>query len=75
MSEWISVKDRLPDLTIRVLVYRANYESYTSDKMHVGYLNGKDQFVGSQGELFDDDLYPHTLVTHWMPLPEPPEKK
>ena len=58
-NEWISVKDRLPEEDIRVLVYINSDRSYT--KLDTDRLsNGK--FV----RWYKD-------VTHWMPLPEPPK--
>lgn len=75
MNKWISVKDRLPEVEKRVLVFRSNYEGDDYNKIHVGFLQHKDGFYGSQWGLLDDDLFPHTLVTHWMPLPNPPEDK
>lgn len=63
-SEWISVKERLPERFEHVLVYC---------KKHRG-----DIFV-SCGYRYDntgwyvDGIYT-TVVTHWMPLPEPPKE-
>ena len=55
MSEWISVKDELPNRDIRVLVY-------------IPEMNGSDCNIQiSKG--WGVSKY----VTHWMPLPEPPE--
>lgn len=74
MNKWISVKDRLPEEYKRVLVFRGNYEGDDKEEIiHVGFLHSKDGFYGSQYGLLDDDLYPHTMVTHWMSLPEPPK--
>jgi hypothetical protein len=73
MSEWISVITKLPQEYERVLVYRANYEGENCQKTHVGFFNPKDGFYGSQYGLLDDNLYSHTLVTHWQPLPEAPK--
>lgn len=67
---WISVKERLPKKFERVLVFRGNYEGEKENSTHVGFLNHKKEFMGSQGGLLDDDLSPHTLVTHWRPLPD-----
>lgn len=70
MSEWISVKDRLPEDDREVLAY-------------YGFDNG-DGYCGIRfpGVLtyLAFDTQPHwqhessgLRVTHWMPLPEPPE--
>jgi len=63
MSEWISVKDRLPKNFEPVIVCR----------------RGKDGTIVEQG--FKDagswwKVYGTRTknVTHWMPLPEPPEE-
>lgn len=63
--EWISVKDGLPKTFKTVLVYsktngvRSDYLRYVVN--NVFYFNGTP-------DLLD------TEVTHWMPLPEPPEQ-
>lgn len=79
MSEWISVEDRLPEMAGQnVLVYGVNlfgqhhifmafqgygdFNWYTSD---VTYMNNRD--------LGDNRLSTNWDITHWMPLPEPPE--
>jgi hypothetical protein len=70
MSEWISVKDRLPEL-----IERDGFKNPCSravltcdgDKMSVGYRwkSGSDEyFLPNDRELNE--------ITHWMPLPEPP---
>lgn len=58
---WISVKDRPPEVEERVLVY--SYE----DGINFGY------FLGYEDGFFIDCVYPNE-PTHWMPLPEPPER-
>jgi len=64
--EWISVKDRLPEGDDTVIVYcgrgygLAKYTSLTS-MWHI--------------QLFLDEWYKaRGCVTHWMPLPEPPQE-
>lgn len=66
--DWVSVKDRIPESEKRVLAYCAK-----TKKMFVGFFwEGKYDknwyLVGSKGRW-----YTATGVTHWAPLPEPPE--
>lgn len=57
MSEWISVKDRLPEIGERVLIYsRQTLEA-------IRYEGKK---FNRFGVSVDD-------ATHWMPLPAPPK--
>ena len=72
MSEWISVKDRLPEMGIYVLVsctmkvrdsidYRnAVVMAFTCDE---GFVDTELDEVITEG------------TTHWMPLPEPPKEE
>lgn len=62
MSDWISVNDRLPENHRSVLV------SDNFGNVFDGiYYNGKNFIIRSS---FGDSV---NGVTHWMPLPEPPE--
>ena len=77
MSEWISVKDRLPEKlptkikipylcdgeSIRVLLYSAKEE-----KEYAGYYD----YQLRRFFTVDDSVIGG--VTHWMPLPEPPKE-
>ena len=58
MGEWISVQDRLPDYLGDCLVWAHDQEGH-------GYLR-IDTYSWRYGFL-------HLNVTHWMPLPAPPE--
>ena len=58
MSEWISVKNRLPQEEQYVLYYCVNYNKV--DKTQYYYERFLAESVG-------------THITHWMPLPEPPK--
>ena len=63
MSEWISVEDKLPDKpgVYKVKGRRGSIGAHSVvERTH---FNGQ-----SWASFFDWDK-----VTHWMPLPEPPE--
>ena len=61
---WISVKDRLPERNGVYLAYDGEYIST------VEYEKGR-----HDSEWTDDyEGYLDLLVTHWMPLPEPPKE-
>lgn len=67
-SNWISVKDRLPEALINVLV--------CIDYAHivcVGTYAGTEGFriLHFSGEFFYEKKH-EIKVTHWMPLPSPP---
>jgi len=62
MSEWISVTDRLPDTEHYVLTFRPN--TSTRKKMRIDWFS-----KNAKRWVYDS----HCLVTHWMPLPNPPE--
>ena len=70
MSEWISVKDRLPEdysKVLIILIYRegekiAYVYGLAQYHSHNGWYNGN-----SSGAVLDN------LVKYWMPLPSPPE--
>lgn len=59
--EWISVDERLPSIQGSYLVYTLK------GRIRIDYCY--DMYCN--GELNFDDY----LVTHWMPLPQPPKMK
>lgn len=63
MSEWISVKDRLPEGYKDVLVCFENSSGY-----HVDITFYSDKLDYGEGWYLTAD------ITHWMPLPEPPKE-
>ncbi len=98
MSEWISVKDRLPttseDCLLFIKQYRSDSGSFWSDHIVTGFWSNEyeDDEVGFYAQNFtiefighkDNELdgvndyeflsdSKHIEITHWMPLPEPPE--
>ena len=60
-AEWIAVKDRLPEMNVRVLVFRDG--GFALSEICMNDLDGNPMwdYTGLGG----DPLY-------WMPLPEPP---
>lgn len=64
MSEWISVKDRLPEGYTDVLVCFITASGY-----HVEVT-----FYCDHHPDYGNGWYLPVNITHWMPLPEPPEE-
>lgn len=61
MSEWISVKDRLPEPHIEVLTFDMGQFNHISVDCLDDIIDGNSFFAQAGGS-----------ITHWMPLPEPP---
>lgn len=61
---WISVEDRLPD-------DEAYYLAYFSHDLPSGAPYRWSEVVYFRGKSFQTDVREH--ITHWQPLPEPPE--
>ena len=69
MNKWISIKNKLPDNEEIFLVYRGEAKD---PEIELGLWNkNKEKF-----EYYDNEYYGYKIddVTHWMPLPEPPDK-
>ena len=67
-SEWIGVKDRLPEFGKSILVHNKGVE-HSSIRMAFMTSRGfYDSYECGCGMKIDN-------VTHWMPLPIPPEDK
>jgi hypothetical protein len=64
MSEWIDVKDRLPDEVDSYLVYRPD-----SDPPYVTSLWEEGEWWPERGDVALDG------ITHWMLIPDPPVPK
>ena len=78
--QWISVEDRLPDKTGKYLVFYhewsdgaflPTYEDCTIRTMRF-MNNNKWRYPVCIDKRCEADT--HREVTHWMPLPEPPEE-
>ena len=65
-NEWINIKDRLPDMGGYYLCFNNNNLPFIAAFFF--YVNEKHPcFKNSKGNKLN--------VTHWMPLPDPPESK
>lgn len=64
---WIPCSDSLPEYGLDVLVYIKSWDEH----IQVAHI----QYDGIMWEMSDGEYYfSQSDVTHWMPLPEPPEK-
>ena len=59
--KWIPVTERLPELDTEVLVYAYNHNIWVWE------------YHGNAWEAEDGYYHEVDVVTHWMPLPEPPK--
>lgn len=80
MSEWISVKNRLPELKDdSVLAYfgapdYSGYCSYGIDMVHIEeYFKDIQDGLDQDGNQLYSKWYVSAGLTHWQPLPEPPK--
>ena len=73
VQEWISVKDKLPPYNRNVLVYRPNMAMKILVDNYYGYY-GEDDAEWHEGwAKYGKDIHNNPLITHWMPLPQPPK--
>lgn len=75
--EWISVEDRLPDR----YGYYLTFKQIIDDEWYAIVLFNEKGFVEvvcAAGDLYKDKvslLAKCDCITHWMPLPEPPNNR
>lgn len=87
-NEWISVEERLPETdnenTHNVLVYIPQREGCCQHGIFLGKLkevkadDGSGNFWGAKTEasawtVWGWSYFEHPIVTHWKPIPTPPE--
>lgn len=68
---WISVKDRLPERKYVDYLVATRLQTYGSKGINVAWLNDDNGVWKSNDEWICDG---REIVTHWMPLPKPPEE-
>ena len=68
--KWISVKDLLPEESKDVLM-AYDYSIVSKKTIYMGFYFKKRWHFAEEGEYIGDDR----TVTHWMPLPEPPQNQ
>ena len=73
VQKWISVKDKLPPHNHDVLVYRPDMAMKILVDNYYGYY-GEDDAEWHEGwAKYGKDIHNNPLITHWMPLPQPPK--
>ena len=80
MSEWISVEDRLPKTGRWYLINSKCNSPHQPNVVTMAFFDNDDLASGDTVWLTHNDDYRSDNinsewdnVTHWMPLPEPPE--
>ncbi len=73
--EWISVNDRLPKIDETIILLDHYNQVFPGCLSQWGNnKNLRDWYDMEAGEYLDPDLEtPKTIITHWMPLPNPPK--
>lgn len=63
MNEWIKCSERLPDTVVKCLGYREIMQTYS-----IVFFSSAGRWMFAYEPEYASD------ITHWMPLPEPPEE-
>ena len=70
-SEWVSVKERLPEMKQDVLML------FDGGNMAVGWWHDSDEYITFWCAYTDDGFYTDCddMPVYWMPLPKPPTEE
>lgn len=71
--KWISVKDRLPEPEIPVLVTYIGFVDGVAESDGIATIN-YGEWCWYEDKNSDNDEAVKVTITHWMPLPEPPKE-
>lgn len=70
MTKWIKCSDKLPPEWRDIIIYGDKLGVRASQISLSNWYEGKQR---DYPEVIDEDCYPFAdNITHWMPLPEPP---
>ena len=72
VPQWVSVKDRLPDCAVPVLVTYIGYDGNRHGDDVATRID--DWWLWWDGDLRSSDERVTVKITHWTPLPEVPEE-
>ena len=80
LNKWISVEDALPELNTNVLVYAVGKKDCFEDQIAITRFTDTIWFgheIKTEPYWKDPWQYFHSdyEITHWIPLPEPPERE
>lgn len=79
MTDWISVDERLPEVGQRCIFYRPLARKSSDEPVAVKRFTGGNRYCWDSTVPSGSEPYNPTdgscHVTHWMPLPDPPEVK
>lgn len=74
-SEWVSVEERLPQTgECCLVVWSGHVQRVSYRRVGVGFACA-DGYEWETSDCIGSDPIPDGQVTHWMPLPAPPEPR
>jgi hypothetical protein len=74
-NKWIKCSDRLPDIFVDVLVRckcKQESSAFTEGELYCA-IDSLTEWSDGFEKSFRSTRFDHAEVTHWMPLPKPPE--